>query len=155
MLALALQTFPWGELLTFAAVGGGLALILIRFNLRKPPELATTDEIKTLTAMLSDFKQELKSLEADYKAECASVKDMQALGEKVDRIDKFHLTVHDRSIKASTAARRALREAAELKDEVAGVRTDIREIRDGQSAINTTLGRIDERLKILTDRTHS
>lgn len=132
------------ELLGLVTAGAAVVLILIRYGLRKPPELATTDEVAGLKVALGELKEELR----EYRLGCASKSDVTALGEKVARIDAFHLTLNDRSIRASQRSTRALREVAGLTDRIAEIHDEVRELR----ALPAMLGRIEERIANLAER---
>lgn len=152
--------FPLWEVLGVLGMAATVLLILIRYGLRKPPDLATVDDVAKkeaqfeqwmvhMEAKLDELKANVVAWEKESRETCATARDLTALGSKVDQVEKFYLTVNDNSIRAIQRSARALREVKSVQGDIYDLKQSIKDLVSRVEPIPERLGRIDENLKIL------
>jgi hypothetical protein len=159
-------------------------MLLIRSGLRKPPQLATTEEVMAqgkeasvasaalkaeMTAMHREMAEKMARLEESlgrYAESCAGKAEVEAvradqtrMGTKMASIEAFHLSMHDKLGSAMNRATRAMRDAKAAREEAAAgaaeMRDELREMRDKLEVNSVTLGRIEERLDQALKQAHN
>lgn len=134
-----MATIPWGLLISATVFISGIVMILIRSGLRKPPQIATTDEVAAVRKLVEDLDKDIR----EWKQNSATTRDVDALGTKVNTLEKFQLALNDR-----TAA--ALTQAAAASDAANRLGQDLREIREGVKGLPIEMAKIQGQLDILT-----
>lgn len=151
---------PWGAVLAFITAAAVILLVLIKDKLRKPVTFVTSDERdhdkreiqmgqQRLEEQFERLRDEVRAWEKEMRANCATERDVTALGEKVHRMEQFHNTVNDNAGKAMNRSSRALREVGHLRENVERVEESVGEIKDDLKPLTNMISRLDENVKTL------
>lgn len=147
-----INSFPWGEVIAILVFLSAIVMILVRNGLRKPPDLATVDEVKSLSEDFKRLEHVVVEWEKEYRAECASLKDVDGLGQKIAKVESFYLTVHDNGIKALNRAGRALREVRQNQKELEEFNGAFERLEGRLGPLPERLARIEENLNFISNQ---
>lgn len=132
----------WWELPAIVVLMTTVGMMLIRYRLREPPKLATTDEVAALAKEVASLRLSVEKSERSFKESCVTKGELNGFGDRLAIVERTHLTLEDRTIKAIGRSTRALREVADVKDRLENIAEKV-------ETVPEQLGRIDERLSFL------
>lgn len=106
---------PWGELIGVLGFSGMLVMILVRHGLRKPPQLATSDEIANLQKQVDDLEKDVRG----WREEGVTTKELNGMGDRLKVVESAYLAINDRAADAQHRAELAQSGVAALRDDIA------------------------------------
>lgn len=165
ILAAALQggvgwgNVQWGTVLVLLVMLAGFAMLLIRSKLSRPPSPFATmedlgkDKAEILAKLLhmeagfKELKEEVRDQGQEFRSKCATVKDVDGVGGRVDEVEKeLAMTRGEANAARSQAERTAVevghinKELGRLEAAVAGLAAEVRPI---SGAIGEVKGQLD------------